>query len=340
MSENRANRKEYITILSVLSSFAVVALHVNGFWSLRQTSGWVVNNFIECLFYFAVPVFFMITGATLIDYRKRYTTKQFFAKRIKRTVIPFLIWSIIGAVFFYANHHEWLGMRNFVSGILNPTFVNIYWFFPALFAVYLIIPFFALIPEENRKQAFSYAIILCLLVNNILPLACKLLNLNYSNCFIFPICGYSLYALLGYCIDRYNLSLKERKLVYVVGVIGFLVHFVGTWWLSWKTGVIDMTFKDYLNIPCIVYSVAIFTFFRNIRDRFAIKQMGRLAKPFAPYTYGIYLVQWFILQATYMIPQINHLSLVYILIGTPIVYLVCAGVTAFCTKVPVLRKIV
>lgn len=52
--------------------------------------------FIEALFYFAVPVFFMLTGATLINYRKRYGTGTFFKKRLLKTLVPFIIWSIIG----------------------------------------------------------------------------------------------------------------------------------------------------------------------------------------------------------------------------------------------------
>lgn len=50
---------------------------------------------IEVLFYWAVPIFFMLTGATLMRYRERYDTKTFLLKRFQRTVIPFLAWSTI-----------------------------------------------------------------------------------------------------------------------------------------------------------------------------------------------------------------------------------------------------
>ncbi len=33
---------------------------------------------LEVSFYWAVPVFFMLTGVTLLDYRKRYSTKVFY----------------------------------------------------------------------------------------------------------------------------------------------------------------------------------------------------------------------------------------------------------------------
>ena len=41
----------------------------------------------------------MISGATLIDYRERYTTIEFFKKRISKTLLPFLVWSVVGIVY-------------------------------------------------------------------------------------------------------------------------------------------------------------------------------------------------------------------------------------------------
>lgn len=47
-------------------------------------------NVIESVMYFAVPCFFMISGANLMDYRKRYGTKTFLIKRTKKTIIPYI----------------------------------------------------------------------------------------------------------------------------------------------------------------------------------------------------------------------------------------------------------
>lgn len=62
-------KKEYLTILSVISAIAVVMLHTNGcFWRFSYERYWFTANIIESVMYFAVPVFFMISGATLLDY--------------------------------------------------------------------------------------------------------------------------------------------------------------------------------------------------------------------------------------------------------------------------------
>lgn len=41
---------------------------------------WNTSLIVECLFYFAVPVFVMLSGANLMNYRKKYDTKTFLLK--------------------------------------------------------------------------------------------------------------------------------------------------------------------------------------------------------------------------------------------------------------------
>lgn len=78
-SLNFTKNIDYISLLSVISAFAVVSLHTNGcFWEFSTKRYWFTANILECLWYFAVPVFFMISGSTLIDFRKRYNLRTYF----------------------------------------------------------------------------------------------------------------------------------------------------------------------------------------------------------------------------------------------------------------------
>lgn len=93
--------KYYIDVLNVISCLSVVILHTNNaFWKFSYESYWISANFIECIFYFAVPVFFMITGVTTIDYREKYGTRVFLKKRIQKSLIPFVLWSMIATLYF------------------------------------------------------------------------------------------------------------------------------------------------------------------------------------------------------------------------------------------------
>ncbi|MDD5922430.1 MAG: acyltransferase family protein, partial [Eubacteriales bacterium] len=91
---NSNNRIVWISAANVFATLAVVFLHCNGvFWTFPKGRLWYSSNFIETFFYWGVPVFFMISGATLMDYRRKYSTSHFLKKRFNRTFIPFIIWS-------------------------------------------------------------------------------------------------------------------------------------------------------------------------------------------------------------------------------------------------------
>ena len=91
-------RDDVLTFLQVVCAFSVITLHTNScFWKFSPDAGyWFSANIIECVFYFAVPIFFMISGITLIDYQDKYSTAVFFKKRITKALVPYLVWSCIG----------------------------------------------------------------------------------------------------------------------------------------------------------------------------------------------------------------------------------------------------
>ena len=335
-------RKLYIQILSVFSCFAVVALHVNGcFWTFSYERYWITANIIESLFYFAVPIFFMISGATLINYRKRYGTRKFFKKRIVKAVIPFLIWSLIGGVWVrFFDGTKLGGIKNIIEGIVNTKYINIYWFFPALFSVYLAIPFLAYIPEVFRKKGFGYAIIVGFIINSCLPFIFRLLKIQYNMGFEMPITSsYVLFALIGYWISNYEIEKKYRYIIYIFAIMGLLVHIFGTWYLSYKDGAINQTFKGYNNVPCILYSVGIFLFMKNMKLEKTLSFLNKITRPFSSLTFGIYLIHWFILEIIYKFTNISTVSIYYRSIGTVIIFLLCAILVKIFQSIPFIRRI-
>ena len=128
-STDRARSFFHIDILNVVSMAAVVTLHTNyaKCYDVMNSSGsWYLSCFIHSICSFAVPIFFMITGATLLDYGKRYDTKAFFKKRCSKTMIPFLFWSIAAFLFklFYLHGIDIseLSISYVADGILNSRF--------------------------------------------------------------------------------------------------------------------------------------------------------------------------------------------------------------------------
>ncbi len=345
--EFKSERKEYISLLNVLSAFAVVLLHTNNcFWTFSPERYWFTANIIESVMYFAVPVFFMITGATLISYSERCSTKEYFRRRFWKAVFPFIIWSILSILIRALRSGTPLSEISPISvinEILNAP-GSIYWFFIPLFCVYLVIPLFAAIPKEKRITIFSYLAIICFVINNLLPFALELIPTEIMLVDSWNIGAgseYLLYVLIGYLLHNCQIRKPVRYLIYTLSLAGLLLHMCGTYLTSMEAGYLNQQYKGYCNVPAILYSTGIFLLFRQIGPTLMKwKPLGWLIRFLHPYTFGIYLLHWHLLMYIVNALQFNIYSLVYRL-GFPFVLIgLCVLILFILRKIPGVRRIV
>lgn len=288
-------KKNYISILNVLACIGVVILHTfeTGYTS---DANFVFEVLIRAIAYCAVPVFFMITGATLIDYRERYDTKTFFKKRLLKVIIPLIIWSII---YFIINFFK----GKFSINDLSFKFVfeyfflvktnPIFWFFVVIIGIYLAIPVISLIPQETRRKAFLYIIIITFVFNQFLPDLLYHLNLNYNYDLKFPLTysGWISFIFIGYYIDKYEIVKKHRVIIYVLGIIGFLTMVVLTIFISYHKNESCSWFDEYYDAPCVLYSASVFLFFKSkINNNQIVTKIMPFFNFVAPTTLGIYVL--------------------------------------------------
>ncbi len=339
-----ANRKIYITVLSVISCFCVVLMHTGSFWSFRGGLNWLSANVIDGVGYFAVPVFFMISGANLINYRERYTTVQFFKKRILKTVLPFLVWNILGMVYFLIKSGipEDFSAISVLKSLISVN-VSVYWFFPVLFSTYLCIPILSLIPKSSRQNAFKYIILAGLLIN-ILPAFLSNIAFEkniFTMDFSFPYgARYTIYICLGYYIDNYKIEKKKRIIIYILGILGLLFTIAETQYLSIRDGHINTLYKEFCNLPTFLYSAAVFTLFKNI-DFTKMQFIVKTADFFAPQTFGIYLIHFFVIDILgAILPETITVDILYRTLGAAAIFIITAMIVKLMQKIPIIKKIV
>jgi len=296
----------YISILNVLSAIAVIILHANGaFWGYRSDSSWAINNIIECIFYFAVPIFFMLTGATLLDYQERYSTKEFLKKRFLKTFIPFVFWSLFTLFFYNVIRGKSLSVSpsGIFNGFFNYEYVDVFWFFGPLFCAYLSIPLFASIAKNKKLKTLTYISTVGILLNVAIPFVISLLNyflktnFKWSNT-LTVIGNYLIFVILGYLLHKITLKKKYRIAIYILAIFGLLAHILGTYFLSRENGQIIRLFKGYANLPSVLYSVGFFVFIKQISSKHFIQ---KFSKPFIflqKYTFAFYLIHRFVITYT------------------------------------------
>ena len=218
-NEKPTSRVLYFDILNVLACISVVILHSNKYiHTFQKDEWWWLRVLIEVLFYSAVPIFFMLSGATLFPYRQRYSTRTFYRKRFLRTFVPFVFWSVLFYCIYVLNTGlDAISFKDIVQHVIEGKipYTN-YCFFIPLFLLYLFIPFLSImVLRLSTKGAFSLCLIL-IVFQFVIPTVCALCGLVYDKS--LPIGGYVIYALLGYYMSIYQIE-KERKFMIVLFVL-------------------------------------------------------------------------------------------------------------------------
>ena len=346
MKDSNKKDTRYLSFLSVVACLAVVFLHTNGcFWNFSATGRyWLTANIIESVFYFAVPVFFMISGATLIDYSDRYSTTVFFKKRILKTVIPFVVWSLLAipfAVFVLKTvKPESIHAIYAMNTVFNASLVGYYWFFPSLIGAYLSMPLLSAIDKAKKKSAFTYVAVAGFLLNGLIPFVKDWVLPRMSFPFTVIVVGYPIiYLVIGYLLAHYDCSKKWKCAVYIAAAAALMAHILGTYTLSMEAGTVVKKFKHL--VVAVPYACGVFLLFKTygnrILDRW--KWLAVFVDWFKKYTFAIYLLHWFGIKILNHLHPFDTKSLVYRL-GAPFVIVpACIGVTMLLRKIPVIRRL-
>lgn len=227
-----------------------------------------------------------------------------------------------------------------IDGIINFKFLSIYSFFGYLFGIYFAIP--VLSNLKDKITIFKYMATVGLLINCIVPLVCDLAGVEYYFT-TFELCfGYTIYIPLGYLLVNLEFIQKQRILIYVLGLMGLLLHTVGTYAFSLRDGKINEVFKGYTKLPGILYSIAVFVFIRyaypHIVKRF--KKLPDVLRKISLYTFGIYLVHIYIIRAIKIVFEPDIYSLGYRIVVPFIVFPISILVVWVIRKIPKIGKII
>lgn len=348
MEKQNANegRILYYDILNILACFCVIWLHCNGMvHKYIPITAWKTSLIVEVIAYWAVPVFFMLTGATLMDYRKKYDTKTFFLKRIKKTVIPFFLWSVLIFIWKYFTHRieiENISFRAIMNILILNQQENIYWFFWAIFSVYLSIPVLSLLTEEKNRKVLWYIVIVSAIFNSI-PLFSNITKISHNKYFNFPVAsGYIMYVVLGYLIATQKINKGKRYLIYSLGIFSAILRYVVTYYLSVRDGSTNKLLFEYLYFTALFLALAVFVFIKNINFDKIIKseKTAKIISRISSCSFGIYLMHRVIM--TYEIKFLNvyTYSWQWRTIGAIATYLICLAIVYIIKKIPILNKIV
>lgn len=338
-------RVVYFDILNVCASFCVVWLHCDSsVFTFSDSLSWKFRLVVEVIAFWAVPIFFMLSGATLLTYREKYDTKSFFQKRFIKTILPFLVWSLISLIFKCAV--GWYQMESWNWKHLIDLFVNnrmepIYWFFIPLFMVYACMPVLSLLAKH--RKVLWYMVLLYFATYSFLPVIFEAFSIPYNSFLSFPLTGggYVALAILGYLLSTEDLSKKKRYIIYALGLFGLIFRYAVTYTMSMKIGDVYRLLFNYNSFPSVLLAAAVFVLFKSIRWSFFDKKtLMKLLNTLSACSFGIYLIHMFVIIGFVKLFERSPSGVLGSTVVPVVVYCISFGITYLLKQIPVLKRIV
>lgn len=342
-TDERKTHLDYIDFLNIFACFGVICLHCSGaVFNFEESRLWFIAMLVQTVFHFAVPVFFMVSGANLLEYRLRYNTKMFFKKRLARTGVPFLFWSV-----FYLFLPCLLNGASLPTAVMlrNAIFNNeanyIFWFFYAIFGIYLSMPILSLLAKKENFKAISYLCLLSYVFSGIFPCITRF-GFPITGWIIPPVVsGYIGYVFLGWLIRYETFSKKTRVCVYISGVLGAALMFFGTWLLSRRGEGTDIFFMEYNSIACFPMSAAVMLGAKHFPWQVVYCVIPqKTVSEISSTTLGIYVLHMLYLYIFERFGILAEHPIYAMAIFPPIVFLLCMVMVMLFSKIPIVKRIV
>lgn len=297
-TEKQNNSTEYLNTIRALATIAVILIHISTpivkMSFIKNIDFWFIGNMFDTAVRFAVPVFLMLSGATLLG--KEYKMLDFYQKRLMRVLLPFLFWAPIYIVFswFTMKHTtatpDFAYMQNWLAKLWDEKGISVhFWYIYLILVLYLFIPLINKgLQKLSEKQMLNILLVWVFanIFNMFIPLSFEKLPILSKGILYLRFAGY---LILGYYLFKKDISPTKAKLLgWSSFTISWTIGIFGSYFLSMQKGKVDYLFYDYLGLCAMMQAAGIFLLCKNteIRNKF----MLWIRNTISDYSYGIYLV--------------------------------------------------
>ena len=345
------NRIFYIDEIRALAILFVLLIHVTKWFvhaETPDTTFWVFSSSFAALGNVGVPLFFMISGALLLN--RDYEIKFFLKHRLLRIFIPFVFWIIVAILLRMYLNPDNATLDFAMKAFFEKGYV---WFIWMMVGIYLITPVINSFVQDKGLDGVKYFLIIWLVTIilttlNMFPF--KKIELSYF-------AGYIGYFMLGYYLRNMQPRISEKSMM-IMGLIMFLIttafvvflitdHHMGLWPSFYRTifpvlqasglFIFFRYFEEYCNGH---EQSALNRFFTSMRN----SSVGKAITSISVCSYGIFLTHYlFIWILLYVSDNIVPIFARNPFKWIPVIYLavlLCSWALVWVfTKIPYLKKV-
>ncbi|MCR5596237.1 MAG: acyltransferase [Lachnospiraceae bacterium] len=296
-------REYYIDVARVFSMISVIVIHVgaiNWYDGPFSIYPWGVLNLFDIMSRYCVPVFLMISGYLFLDPGRDIPVKKIYTRYLPRMLAAFFFWSFLYAIITSGLATQ----RTLSNGVWQKLIHDTFWGHYHMWYMYIIIPMYiitpALRPIARDRKALKYFLIVSYLVSYLLT-SINMIPHIYEYTAKFTqrlefqfVTGYVFYYLAGYYFGTEEFTDKARKIVYGLGVAGFLFTVAVTTIYVLVAQFPNSEYHEYYTAGVPLFSLAAFLFFKErFKDVDPNTKIMRLVLWLSGLSFGVYMAHDF-----------------------------------------------
>lgn len=280
-------------VIKLAACAGVIVIHTSGYGlSLFETGSfeWLSCTFWDCLARFAVPVFFMCTGALMLAPERRLTGRDIFRRYFLRVLVILLVWAWLYYVYNVAGTYLFTGrlepgwLWNSVRETLRFNHHLHLYYLQILLLLYAALPVLRALVRGATERELDWAVFLWAVLGICWPLFRLWPPLAWLGGITaqYPLnmCWSAMgYALLGYVMSS-RPARRERLGRYIAALaLGFAVTFGGTVFMSIRNGAVFEAFMEGMSPGPALMAYGLFGAARCVFDgRESTPRLARLVK--------------------------------------------------------------
>lgn len=359
-------KKVYLDALRIIAAGCVIYNHLPAINLFTDTKGleqclyMIITLFIKI----AVPIFFMISGALLLNrneesYEKIIKTKFF---RILLVIFIFelglYILSIIREVMNGGSVYDH-PVRYFIQGMLEGSlpYCGVYWYLYIYLGYLLSLPFMQRIAPLISKKDFIFILAVHFIFSSFMPIIniwtveAGIGDFSFDAGFDVPFANKMIffYPFMGYYIDqKMDMAKFNKKTIWSLLGLEALILFINCFCIYHEgmvSGEFQITYTEIFN-----YAYAIITFIlikylyeKVLVDKPYYEKLSKFICFVGPLTFGIYLLDPYmglVLTGKYFYIAEPVLGTFFTSVTWVVVSMtICSGITFVLKKLPVFKKI-
>jgi len=283
--------REYsFDVLRVIAMIMVIIIHVSNVYTRSfnfiDTNSYLVSLIFNTISRVSVPIFFMISGALLLD--RKFDFKKY-KKRVLKILLLIVVWDILYLIWEY-----------FFLGVTYDKLYNLFlepyrahlWFLYSIIILYVIQPLLKYILDRINNITKIVLFILWILLSTV-----SMYNVSVANIFsIFSNIGF---FIVGKYMYDYVKNTKNDKKIVIIMIILLVLSFIESIYLNYTASI---KFNMFYNLffayrtPFIILST--FIIFKLVYIYCHDKKPNNIIMLGSDLSLGVYLIHGMFLDVT------------------------------------------